>query len=479
MTHEHPYNKWASDIRFWILLCFFVRLIGITNAPLEVGHNWRQTLGTMVIRNFYETDANILYPRIDIGGDKAGITGMEFPLFNYIGYLLSLLFGYQHWYGRLINLVVSSFGIYMFYRLIRDYMKDERLAFYSTISLLFSLWFAYSRKIMPDTFSASLILTATYCGFHYLSNQPANNSARPFSLLGFGVAATAGMLTKLSSASLLAVLVVPFLQSAKKPARMAAFGITSCLCLCITAAWYLYWVPHLASTYQVSHFYFGTGVADGLRELISHTPLLLKRFYETSLRYTGFLLSLYGLGYAILRHDRRVLTVVLLCFPPFVWFILTSGYNFAHHTYYVIPYIPVMALLAGLGLKMTKPRYLMLILMCAMSIEGVIDANNDFRLKDKNRALLNLEADLDDYSARDALIAVNGSGSPTAIYFAHRKGWSLSNDDIMNTAVISDLQKRGLKFIVILKDVFGAKPMTLAVTRCEERDAYTIYKLRH
>jgi hypothetical protein len=142
-------QKQFSDIRFWILLCFFVRLLGITNAPLEVGHNWRQTLGTMVIRNFYETEANIFYPRIDIGGDESGITGMEFPLFNYIGYLLCLLFGYQHWYGRLINLVVSSFGLYMFYRLIRDYMKDDRLAFYSTISLIFSLWFAGRKGVSP------------------------------------------------------------------------------------------------------------------------------------------------------------------------------------------------------------------------------------------------------------------------------------------------------------------------------------------
>jgi hypothetical protein len=36
--------------------------------------SWRQTLGTMAARNFQETDSNVLYPRIDIGGDKSGIT---------------------------------------------------------------------------------------------------------------------------------------------------------------------------------------------------------------------------------------------------------------------------------------------------------------------------------------------------------------------------------------------------------------------
>ena len=110
-----------SDIRFWILLFFILRLYGITNPPLEVAHNWRQTTVTMAARNFYETDNNILLPRIDIAGEKSGITGMEFPFLNYLIYLVSLVFGYAHWYGRLINLVISSIGIFYFYKLIVKY----------------------------------------------------------------------------------------------------------------------------------------------------------------------------------------------------------------------------------------------------------------------------------------------------------------------------------------------------------------------
>jgi hypothetical protein len=63
-------EKYLSDIRFWILLFFILRLYGITNAPLEIGHSWRQSLTNMVARNFLEVDSNILYPRIDMDGDK-------------------------------------------------------------------------------------------------------------------------------------------------------------------------------------------------------------------------------------------------------------------------------------------------------------------------------------------------------------------------------------------------------------------------
>jgi hypothetical protein len=69
------------DIRFWLLFFFVIRLFGITNAPLEMGHNWRQSLTNMVARNFLEGRVNLFYPVIDIAGDKTGIIGIEFPFF--------------------------------------------------------------------------------------------------------------------------------------------------------------------------------------------------------------------------------------------------------------------------------------------------------------------------------------------------------------------------------------------------------------
>lgn len=93
-------------------------MIGITNPPLEIGHNWRQVTGLMVSRNYLEVDPNILYPRIDDNNGSTGIIGMEFPSMNYTYFLISKTFGYTHWYGRLINLIISSLGLFFFYKLI-------------------------------------------------------------------------------------------------------------------------------------------------------------------------------------------------------------------------------------------------------------------------------------------------------------------------------------------------------------------------
>lgn len=84
MLNKNQLKVIVTDFRFWILLFFLIRLIGITNPPLEIGHNWRQSLTNMIARNFLEVDANILYPRIDMAGENTGIIGSEFPFFNYL-----------------------------------------------------------------------------------------------------------------------------------------------------------------------------------------------------------------------------------------------------------------------------------------------------------------------------------------------------------------------------------------------------------
>jgi hypothetical protein len=188
-------------------------------------------------------------------------------------------------------------------------------------------------------------------------------------------------------------------------------------------------------------------------------------------------MSLFGFGVALVRRNLKVLTVLLLCFPAFLMVVLVSGCNFAYHTYYIIPYVPIMALLAGVGVKAVRPRSLLILILAAVCIEGIAARQNDFRIKSRNLALLHLESDLDSCSSRNALIAVNGSGSPTAIYFAHRKGWSLHNDEILNKSFVENLRQRGLQYIVIMNHVFGAAPITLELPVLIKKDAYTIYTL--
>lgn len=452
---------------------FIIRLFGIANPPLELSHNWRQTTVTMVARNFYEIDANVFYPRIDIAGELTGITGMEFPLLNYLIYLVSKIFGYQHWYGRLVNLIVSSFGLWFFYKLSGKYFHNK-VSFYATIILAVSIWFQFSRKIMPDTFAMSFIIASIYYGTNFFETKL--QQKKYLHLLCYVMLMMLGTLSKLPSAYVLVVFGI-FVFSKQIPLKeKLIFVFASALGLTPVLIWYFYWVPHLVDTYGFWHFFMGEGFVQGFREIMQNIPETLSKFYDTALKFAGFAAFLFGLIYAIVKRDKTVLLLFLLTFFSFCVVIGKAGFSFPHHDYYVIPFVPVMAIIAGYGLTKIPYSKIAIILLIFISIEGIANQQHDFRIKEKDLYLLKLESELDEISHRDDLIIINSSKYPTPMYFAHRKGWVNSNEMINDPSYINELKDKGLKFIVILKSGFGTEIKLEQYDRVLENEDYCIYK---
>ncbi|MGD1848421.1 MAG: ArnT family glycosyltransferase [Salibacteraceae bacterium] len=465
--------KW-KDIRLWILFFFLLRLIGITHPPLEVGHNWRQTTVTMVARNFLEVNNNPFYPRVDMAGDLSGITGMEFPLLNYSIYLLSEVLGYQHWYGRAINLLISSLGLWYFFRLVRKYFTHD-LAFYATLVLTVSVWFQFSRKVMPDTFSMSLILAGIYYGTNYLEASVHQRKWPP--LVAYAGLLLLGVLSKLPSGYLLVVLGGFVFQTTIPLQRKLVFALVSFLALLPALGWYYYWVPHLVETFGFWHFFMGKSIGQGAQELVEHWPQVLRRFYGTALHLVGFVVFLAGLGTALWRKEWKVIVVLALSLFSFSLVVLKAGFTFAHHNYYIVPFVPVMALVAGYGLSQIKQAKVVWAVLLIIAVEGLANQASDFRIKDKNLAMVQLENDLDLVSERQDRILINSGKYPTPLYFAHRKGWINTNAAIGDAAYLETLRAKGLKYIVILKRTFG-QPMELSGHRkVLENENYCIYQL--
>lgn len=465
------YKTWAWDIRFWIILFFILRLPSITHPPLEVGHNWRQTTVTMVARNFLETDNKILYPRIDIAGEKTGITGMEFPVLNYLIYLCSLVFGYAHWYGRLLNLIVSSAGVYYFFLLVRKYF-DASLAFRSAFLLLLSVWFTYSRKIMPDTFSMSLLLMGFYHGSNYLDRE---NSLK--NILLYSIFVLSGILSKLPVAYLL-ILFLPFLFNRKiDPGTRIRFAVVTVVVALIVSLYYFRWAPYLTKQFGFNHFFLGKDAFRGFSETMQHLNLVLQKFYEDALGFSGFLIFLAGMAYLIRKKEKQLLYILLLCLLGFLAVIFKAGAVFYRHTYYVIPFVPVMALIAAFALGQIKNRKIVAAILCLFTLEAIVSKNHDFYIKEENRAILRLENALDRLGSKKDLIAINSGLVPTPMYFAHRKGWVESNEALSKPDVVAGMKANGLKFIVVLKRAFGTD-ITLPYPEVENNSDFRIYALQ-
>lgn len=431
------------DIRFWIVVFFLMRLIGITNPPLETGHNWRQSLTCMIARNFLEIDNSILYPRIDMAGEKSGIIGSEFPFFNYLIYLFSELFGYAHWYGRLINLSVSSLGIWYFYRLAKEYFSRE-IAFNASLVLLSSIWFAFSRKIMPDTFSIALLIAGLYHGNCYLLYE----RHRIANALMFFMLCTLGMLVKIPALSLFAgcgmALFIPEIPSKRK----LLFFCMVALSLVFVFSWYFIWVPHLLEVYRFQ-LYFPKGLLEGAGEILPLLDLLAEKFYFAALHsYFAFAFALWGLFRFCKFESTRYIAAFLGITCVFMLFILKTGSVFPLHNYYVIPFVPLMALMAAYGMDKLKNTYriVCIVLIC---VEGIANQQHDFFIHSNQVYKTELEALLDNTIDRNEKIIINGGQSPQDMYFAHRRGWSIEPDRMANKAYIDSLISLGARYAVV------------------------------
>ncbi len=433
----------VSDIRFWIALFFLLRLYGITLPPAEVGHAWRQVTVNMVARNFLATGPEIFLPRVDFAGDKSGITGMEFPLLNYLIYLVSLVAGFDHWYGRIINLIISSLGIYFFNLLVRKAL-GERIAFFSTLVLLSSIWFNYSRKIMPDTFSMSLVFMGLYAGIRYLER------GKWLRLAASGILITLGILSKLPSLCVMPVILLPLLDQTFPARRRWSMAALLAMAASLVAGWYFYWVPYLVKQYGFWHFYMGNSFTRGWNEILDNLPDTAKNFYFSSLySYLGFIAFLTGICLAFIRKEKTVTHVFLLLTAVFIVFIIKAGYNFPHHNYYIIPYVPVMAMVTGYLISLVDRQWMRSTLAAVIMLEGIINQQHDFRIKPENRYLLELETWADSVSRRDDLIVINGGISPVDIYFTHRKGWTCQNEDLFNGKALEEMTAKGCRYFFL------------------------------
>jgi len=460
--------NYSKNIHFWILVFFIIRLIGITNPPLETAHSWRQTTVCMVSRNYMEVDNNILYPRIDIAGTKTGITGMEFPILNYSIYIVSEIFGYQHWYGRLINLFVSSFGILFFFKLIRKYFTKE-LAFKSSIILLVSIWFAYSRKIMPDTFASSLALISIFYGLAFFENK-----RKYLYLVYYFAFGLISILSKIPVIFLFTLFLLPIFSNKYTIKTKLIFSIVSSIILIPVFLWYYVWVPYLVSEYGFWHFFMGGSFSEGFWVIINNLGPSLKHFYANSIKYIAFIFFIIGLIISIKKKETLLLKIFALLFTSFLIIVFISGDTFVRHSYYMIPFVPIMALFSAYGIIQIKSTKIATIILALIIIEGIGNQQQDFRLTDSQKSLTLLESQLDSISNSSDLIAINSGENPTAMYFAHRKGWVVTNK-YLNDSIIN-LKKDDCKYVIILKTRFGTD-ITIDEQAIFENKDYRIYKL--
>ncbi len=425
----------------------------------------------MVARNFFEESPNILFPRVDMGGGDPGIAGMEFPLLNYLHYLLASAFGWEHWYGRAINLLLSTTGSYCFYKIVRE-LFDRRVAFNATLVLLASIWFTYSRKIMPDVFACSLVLIAFYHGLRYLQERKKHWHLLPYAILG-----TFGVLSKIPAGFLFLPFGLLLLDRTYPLRRRRVIAGVSLLMILPVVLWYFHWVPFLNETYGSWSFPMSRTLGQGGEELLTHWPKAFKHFYSSAIKFIAFFCFLGGVLLAILRNERKLWILLLLTGPFFGLFMVKAGVQFVKHDYYVLPFVPIMALLAGYAIKQARLHWLSWLLLTGILVEGVLNRWHSIHLDEKHKELIHLEEDLDKVSEREDRIMVNSGRHPTPLYFAHREGWLVENSEVRDKGFLKKKYDEGCTYLLVLKRSFADPVDPPFGKKVLDKASYSIYHL--
>lgn len=450
ITKQMIFTRMRS-IEFWLVFFFIIRLIGITNPPLENGHDWRQCLTNMMSRNLYETDNNPLYPRVDNGGRHEGIIASEFPIYNFVVYLISIPFGYQHWYGRLVNLIISTIACWYFYRLLLLYFS-KGIAFNATFLLTVSVWFGFSRKTMPDIFSMALMVIAIYHAFKYLQSNI------PLHLLWYGFLGAAAVLAKIPAIYALSIFALPFLNKAYQLLPKAGIVIASMFIAGLMYWWYFVWGDYLLKTWEYQ-LYFPKNFEEGWKELSVYTAKACEQFYFSAFQsFVAFAVFIWGFIICIKKRNYLPVWILAATLPLFIAFIIKTGNVFALHSYYIIPFVPQMALLAAVGID-NLPKKLALVILAIITIEAIANQQHDFFINPKETYKLNLEREINGIVPKGEKIGVAATTGPQFVYFTHRQGWGLSQEQILDTAYMNFvIYKRHFRYLVVVKNQISTQP---------------------
>jgi 4-amino-4-deoxy-L-arabinose transferase-like glycosyltransferase len=370
-------------------------------------------------------------------------------LLYYIQGKLGVLFGFHVGIGRLLNVLISTCGLLYFYALVRRFAK-EKTAFYAALLLMVSCFFMYSRKVMPDTEALAVYIIGIYYFFKALRFGRWKDVVLSFVMLSLG------LLLKISVLPMLAFVVFAFVKTSNEPKKPAVFLIPM-LSLIPACIWYFIWNPYLASHFG-SWYNLGGGLLDGGKAFLESPFLLLEQLvFHPFFSYLALASCLYG----IIRFVKSGVSWAWKISLP-LFLVLFSGYGlksgviFLTHEYYILPAVPLLAIVGGYALS-TLGKYAWVLMLC-ISLEAIGNQLYDFRVNQSEAYKLGLGQVAERYIPTDALVAINGNSNPQELYLLGRKGWNLSDETLRQKAKVNELTGKGCSYLVINKRTLPSLP---------------------
>jgi hypothetical protein len=208
---------------------------------------------------------------------------------------------------------------------------------------------------------------------------------------------------------------------------------------------------------------------------LGHWQGALEKFYfESFYSFVAFGLFLAGLFLIFRQRNALLIRIFLISFILLLFFAVKTGNIFPTHNYYIIPFVPVMALLVGYTLDFIPRTWITYSIMAVIFIESLANQHIDFLPNKKEMYKLELESIADQVSHLNDLIAITGDANPQEMYFANRKGWILDREDLSDEVYISQLRKKDCSYLFVNRNTID---LALPYPVVYKDKNYIVYKL--
>lgn len=343
------------------IILFLILVAGLSfrlykiSSPLADLHSWRQADTSAVTRNFVKRGIDLSHPRYDdLSSNQTGMENpegfrfVELPLYNAIVATIYKLYPVLsiEIYGRLVTAFFSLFIIAILYYLCLKESGRVTAVIGSLIYAIFPFFVFFSRVILPETTSLSLVFISIF--FLYLFVGSKRKTIGPawyvFSLLFFSFSLLVKPPAIFYAVTLFALFFKKYGFSLIKKPQTYLYFILGVIPL---ALWRIYiqkfpegippsdWLITSVNTYQ------------GLQNIFLKPAFFRWIFFE---RINNFMLGGYLTFFFILGvlSKQKKYFLASVVFSAFAYLFVFQGGN-VQHEYYQTYILPAVAVLIGLG----------------------------------------------------------------------------------------------------------------------------------
>ncbi|MCF8379736.1 MAG: glycosyltransferase family 39 protein [Bacteroidales bacterium] len=135
--------------------------------PSQSIHQWRQTDGISISRNYFLEGMDFFKPQTHNLTSDNGTTAFsatsETPILNYFIAILYKIFGYHEFFFRLINMIVYFTGLFYLFKALSLFFKDRFWpVFISFLAFTSPVLVYYANNFLPNTTALSFAFIALY-----------------------------------------------------------------------------------------------------------------------------------------------------------------------------------------------------------------------------------------------------------------------------------------------------------------------------